>query len=461
MNRLSLRRWVLTVALCLTSLGVRAETLDFKQCVDAALAQNPDMAVSQAQIRQAEAALRQAEGHRLPRVNLSLTATNTNDALNAFGLKLSQRNATFGDFGAGEFNPQNPDVLSVAPHDLNHPGAVTDYDTRIEVLVPVYNGGKVKSYVEQAKAYARAAQAGDRLARQQLIKNVLMAYQGVHTARAYLKVTEEARVAAEEYVRITEKMHQQGMAVKSDVLSARVNLEDVKVKQAEARNAEAAALDQLHLLLGKDLSEPLDVGPPVMPTMLPGSDAELRRQALGNYPGLQALHDRIEGAKAAVEAARAGRRPQFNLMLRQDWNDQSLGLDAPSYTVAGVLSWSAFDGGSAKAEVDRSEAARTELAAKLQQAEHGMAYQVSQARRKALEAADKITARRLAVEEAQEAQRLVKLRYENGVATLVELLAAQTQLDKARADLVAARYQLAVQRAELKRAVGVLNADRL
>jgi outer membrane protein len=60
-----------------------------------------------------------------------------------------------------------------------------------------------------------------------------------------------------------------------------------------------------------------------------------------------------------------------------------------------------------------------------------------------------------------EAQRLVKKRYENSMATLIELLGAQAQLDKANADLVAARYELAVNRAELKRSVGVLTADSL
>jgi outer membrane protein len=47
------------------------------------------------------------------------------------------------------------------------------------------------------------------------------------------------------------------------VLSAKVNLEEVRIKLTEARNAEAAALDQLHLLLGKPLEEALDVGAPV------------------------------------------------------------------------------------------------------------------------------------------------------------------------------------------------------
>jgi outer membrane protein len=461
MNSHLLGRLVIAGLSILASGALWAETLEYKQCVAAALAQNPDLAISRAQIEQAEAAVRQAEGNRMPRVNLSLTATRSNDALNAFGMKLGQRNATFGDFGAGEFNPANPQVLTVAPHDLNHPGAINNFNTRIELLVPVYNGGMVQSYVDTAKAYVRAAQSGDEVARQQLAKHVLMAYQGVHTARAYIKLAEEGRAAAEEYVRLSDRLHKQGMVVKSDVLSAQVNLADIKVKITEAKNAEASALNQLALLMGRSLDEPIDVGAPVTPDLLPGSAADLRAQALNEHAGLRALRNQLEGAGAQVGAARAGKKPQFNMMLRQDWNDANLGLDASSYTVAGVLSWAAFDGGVSNAAIDRAAAQRAELVAKLRQAEEGVGYQVTEARRKALEAEEKIEARSAGLIQAQEAQRLVKKRYENGMATLVELLGAQAQLDKSNADLVAARYELAVNRAELKRVVGVLAAETL
>lgn len=454
----------MVITLALLSHLANAQTLDFKQAVEVALSQNPELGIAKAQIEQAEAAVRQAEGNKLPRVNLSLTAVHTNDALSAFGLKLGQRQATFDDFGAGDFlgamsTGGNP--LPIAPDKLNNPDAVTNFNPRVELLVPVYNGGMVRAYVDTAQAYVRAAQSGDRHARQQLIKHVLMAYQGVHTARAYIKVTKEAELAAAEYVRITEKLHKQGMAVKSDVLSAKVNLEDVRVKIAEARNAEAAALDQLHLLLGKPLEEPLDVGAPVIPAMLDGTDAELRARARDLHAGLQAMRHQVDAAGAQVNAARAGAKPQFNVMAKYDWNADTPGFDAGSYTVAGVLSWTAFDGGSTKAGVDRAGAQRAELVAKLRQAEEGVGYQVTEAKRKAVEAETRIAARKVAVEQAGEAQRLVKKRYENGVGTLIELLAAQAQLDKARADQIAAEYELAVNRAELKRAAGVLAAEQI
>lgn len=457
----ALRPLLLGVMLAMLGQAAQAETLNFQQCVERALSQNPDMEVSQAQIDQAQAAVREAKANHLPKVNLSMTGTYTNDALNAFGLKLSQRQATFGDFGAEEFDPTNPGVLSIAPGTLNHPGNVGNVNTRIEVLVPVYNGGKVSSYVSQARAYTRAAQAGDAHARQMLIKQVLMAYQGVHSARAFVAVGEQAQAASEEYVRITERMVQQGMAVKSDYLSAKVHLEDVKVQLARARNAEAAALDQLHLLLGMQLDAPLDVGPSVMPMPLPDELPELQQKAKDGHPALQAMRHQLEGVTANVDVARAGLRPQFNVMLRQDWNDEALGFDSSSYTVAGVLSWNAFDAGGTSAAVDRAQAARIETSAKLRQAEEGVLFQVREAVRKSQEADEAVTARELAAEQADEAQRLVKKRYENGLATMVELLAAQTQRDKAHADLVAARYEQIVQRAELKRAVGLLSAEQL
>jgi outer membrane protein len=428
------------------ALAAPVTPVDLRQAIAAALSQNPDLDATRSQIQQAEAAVRQAEGNKMPRINLSLTGSRSDDALNAFGMKLGQRRATGADM--------------TFPF-LNEPDAVNNFNTRIELLMPIYNAGQIQSHVDTAKSYVRAAQSGDAVARQHLIKQVLMAYQGVHTARAYITLAADANKAAQEFVRVSDRLHQQGMVLKSDVLSARANLQEMKIKVIEAKNAEAAALDQLALMMSRPLHEALDVGAPVIPKLLPGTTAELRAQALAKHAGINALRNQIDGAGHQVKAARAERMPKFNVMARQDWNDKQIGLDAASYTVAGVLSWTAFDGGITRAAIDRAEAARSELAAKLRQAEAGVAYQVGEAQRKALEADEKIVAREAGVAQAIEAQRLIQKRYENSMATAVEVLAAQAQSDKARADLVAAHYDAAVQRAELQRVVGVLSVDTL
>lgn len=436
-----------------------AQTLDFDQCVATALRQNPDLSVSRAQLDQARAGLRQAQGSRMPKLTASVNATRTNDALNAFGLKLSQRNATFNDFGANQFT--GPSALGVAPDNLNYPGNVNNYNTRLEVQLPLYTGGLIEGNIEQAQAYIKAAQQGDVAARQQVIFNVLQAYQGVHSARAFVNVAKQAEAATATQVKNIENMVKGGVVVKSDLLSAQVRLEDVRIQLLQAQNAEAAALDQLHILLGISLANPLDVGAPVMPTAVAGSPADLRALALADNPKLKAMRNQLGASQAGVKIAKAGLYPQIGLMARQDWNDSKVGFSASSYTLGGQLSWTVFDGNVTRGAVDRASASHAEQQARLLQAENGIILQVDDARRKAEEATFRLTARQLAVKSADAAADLVNKRYANGVATIAELLAAQAQQDKAHADVVSAQYDLAVQRASLKLAIGKLEPDQL
>jgi outer membrane protein TolC len=460
MNRVRLKTLTILSLLAIAS-GASAETLDFAQAVQRALAQNPDIIVAGAQVGQAQAAVRQSEGARLPKLTASVNVTRTDDALNAFGLKLSQRNATFNDFGAGEFDPANPNVLNVAPHDLNYPGPVNNFNARLEAQLPLYTGGMIEGYNEQARAYLRAAQQGDTLARQKVVFDVLRAYEGVHTARAYEAVAQQARHATESYVKTIGNLLKGGVVVKSDLLSAQVHLEDVKVQQTQAENAVQQALDQLHLLLGMPLTEPLDVAGSVEVRPLTGTLADYQADALKSNPGLAALRNQLDAAQAAVKVARSGKYPQAGLLARFDTNDNAIGFDARSYTLGGQVSWQLFDGGTTDGAIQRAQAIRAELAAKLGQAENGIAYQVADAWRRADEAQRRVMARELAVSQAEEAQRIVEKRYASGVTTITELLGAQAQLDKTRADLVAARYELKVQRANARLAAGRLQPDPL
>lgn len=442
---MSFSRLAVTAAMMLALPTAQAEMLNLRQAVEAALGQNAGLAASQARVSQAEAALRQAESARWPSLDLSLSASRTNDPLSAFGAKLGQRSVTSADF---------------APAAINHPGDVDNFNTRLQVQVPIYTGGLQSSQIEQAQARSHAARLGDEGARQWLIQQVMLAYHGVHTARAYIKVAEQSRQAAEEALRVTEKLRAQGVAIKSDLLTAQVNLQEAKLKLAEARRLESGALDRLKVLMGRPLGDMIDVGAEVVPAMLEGDEQALRQQARSSHPDVNALRREHDAARARVGAARAGHRPHLNLMGRQEWNDNSLGLDASSYTVAGVMSWRVFDGGVTGAAVDQAQAGALEAAAKLRQAEEEVELQVADARRRALEAEVRIAARETAHAQAEEAQRLVRLRYENGIISLADLLAGQAQLDRARAEWVSARHDRVAARAELRRAAGVLSVEQ-
>lgn len=435
---------ITALALCWQPAG--AETLTLAQAAQAVLRQNPELSASQARIRQAESGLRQAEGSRLPSLNLSLAATRSNNALTAFGLKLGQERV----------DPAT-DFTATA---LNNPDAINNINASVEIQAPLYTGGQIGARQDEARALVRAAQAGDEAARQRLLLATLKAYQGVHLARAHIQVAEQGRAAATEFARSTENLHKQGMAVKSDVLAARVNLEDAKLRVSEAQRHLADALDQLKLLMGRPLADTVDVGAEALPALPGGGIDDLRAQATAQHPALQALRSRMDAAGAGIDAARGAKKPQLSLLAKQEWNDRSLGLDAASYTVAGVLSWNAFDGGVRNAAVDLAQAARLEQGARLRQAEDELALQITEAHRRALEAEQRLAVRESAVQDAQEAQRLTQIRYQNGITTLVDLFSSQARLDKARADLAQARHDRSVARAEVLHAAGLLSIEQ-
>ncbi|MDE1978241.1 MAG: TolC family protein [Betaproteobacteria bacterium] len=446
---------------CLYVLGslasAQAETLDFRQAVDVALRQNPDLMGVQAQMAQARAGINQAEGAKMPKITVSAGVTRTNDALNAFGIKLSQRQATFNDFGANQF--LGPQSLGVAPDNLNYPGSVNNFNTRIQAELPIYTGGKLQGYLQQARSMLMAAQAGDQAARQQIIYHALQAYDGVYTARAFKGVAVKALEAAQSQVKTVDSLFKQGVVIKSDLLSAQVRQEDVKLQQDQAADMEAQAMDALHVVLGVPLNQPITLGPEVMVTMPEGDPNAWVGQAMERNPKIQALQHQIAAAGGKIEVARADRYPQVGAMARFDTNDPNLGFESRSYTVGAQLNWTIFDGGVTRNAVDQAVAQRMELQAKLQSEQNQLGMQVQDSYRKAVDAANQVKTRELAVKQSEEAARIVSKRYADGVGTLVEVQGAQAQLDKARADLIMAKQQVNLQRAALRLAIGDLTLD--
>lgn len=450
----------LAMALALVAPGMAAasgKVLEFKQCVENTLNQNPEMEVSKLRIQQAESAYKEASHSRLPQITASLTASNSDNALNVFGMKLQQRQATFADFGFAD----QAKGLDYAPGDLNKPDAHSDFNTRIEMLIPVYNGGKITSYENQAKAMIQAAQNGDEAVKQYLTFNVYQAYEGVHTARAYIQVAEQAVLAADSYVKTTTNLVEQGILVRSELLSAKVNQSNARMALEKAQNQEKIALESLKTLMSSEYLESIDVGARVDISLPADNVDDLVAMALSKNPQLEAKRNEVNSSFAAVGASKAGLYPSFNLMARQDWNDDTFGFDSSSYTVAGVVSWKITDFGVTSSGVDRANAAAKAQEAQLRSQQNQLRLSLLTAWNTLQVAKKQVHVNQLAVEEAEEAQRLILKRYSSGVATITEVLAGQALLDKARAELVAATFEKNLQTAKLRLDTGTLRLDML
>jgi outer membrane protein TolC len=433
---------LLGMTLWATALHAQAEEMNLRQCVALALSQNPSLMASAARIEQAQAAINKAQNTYFPKVTTSIAATRSNDPLNVFGMKLMQQSVVQDDFIVQK---------------LNNPGDYSNVTTRIQAEMPLYTGGQIDAYVRQAKAYLDAAQSGDMAARQQLIFMVFQAFDGVDTANAFVEVAEQGVKAAESFVKTAENLTAQGVLVKSELLTAKVHLANVQVQLEQAQNQRSVAEEQLKLLMGMPLDADLRLikGAGLAQPAL--DVAQAKEKALAVNPQLRALRMQAESSSAAVDAAKSAYLPNVGLVARQDWNDTNVALNHSSYTIAGVMNWTLTDFGVTRATVDQARATQSELLAKVRQQEQDLNFKVSEAYKKAREAANRVTSLEVNVQQADEAERLVRQRHEGGVATITEVLVAETQLLKAKADLVSARHDVNTQRGMLRMLLGDLD----
>jgi hypothetical protein len=253
----------LAVALAMPSVPLCAAPLTPKAAFDLALQQTPELVRSRARVAEAKGAVKEAKGHLLPSLDLNVTASTSNDPLNVFGMKLQQRQATFNDFGAGQFlaGVDNPDIVNEEVHDLNYPGWYQNFQTELQLQVPIYNGGQVWGGVHRAEAMLAAARHGERLAQQKILFEVIRLFEGNRTAEGYRKAAAQGVEAAGSYLKLTEKLYAHGVVAETDVLQARVHLGDARLTEAEARKQQAVAMEGLRVLTGTGDNEPLVLAP--------------------------------------------------------------------------------------------------------------------------------------------------------------------------------------------------------
>ncbi|ANJ66492.1 hypothetical protein A9404_03055 [Halothiobacillus diazotrophicus] len=454
--------------MAISASATQGAPLTVQDAIKRALGQNPIMQQSQAAISQAQGAIREANGNLLPKLDLSVGAMASNNALNVFGMKLNQGRANFNDFGVQQFFANagptfaNLDGAAATPPDaLNHPGWYRNFQTTLKLSIPIYNGGKIRDMRRQAEAYLRAAQSGDVAARQQLILHVVQAYAGIDAAKAFVDVTRRAVDAAQSYLDLSDRLYKQGVVSKSDYLHAQVNLGDVQLRHQQAIDQLSNAKDGLRILIGMDADESFTVDEMIHIPAPAGTLSEARSRALDHNPQVQALTQQIDAARSGVSAARSVYKPQFNLVAQQDWNSYNPGFKNDSYTVGGVMSWNILDFGARSGQVDRAVAGLSAAQAQQQVAQNQLMSQVGEVWRAAQLADQRLRVKQLAIGQSEEAARLEKLRYSQGLSTMTNLLQAQAELDKSRAEFVQAQYELVLQRAKLLLTTGELESDAI
>jgi len=121
----------------------------------------------------------------------------------------------------------------------------------------------------------------------------------------------------------------------------------------------------------------------------------------------------------------------------------------PLYTAAIGLSWKIIDGGLRKKQIEELQIDQQILDANRKQINQQIQIEVLQAYLSLRSLLSQLDSQNTAVESANNSYQIIKTRYENDNALLIELLNAQNQLTNGQMALLLTKYDYLIQRAQL------------
>jgi outer membrane protein TolC len=449
MTALRYRVFALTIALAAASLEstiATAQSADpLASIVEEALRNNLGLAQENLKVARAGASVREARGRFLPSLTLDSRYSEQDGVLNLGDLVNPAYAALNRVTGENRF-----------PTDLNVTLPMR-HESRLRLVQPVFDASILAGH--SLARHERDGQESERnAAARRLAADAQTAYLDVASARSARRIWESTLGLVTENERVAERLLAAGRATPDAVFRARADRSDVEQQLAEAGETEAAAARSFNQILRRPLDTAVELVPDsLLRFALDLTEEQAMASALTRREELAQANAGIDAAKAGIRLATASFLPSVNLALDYGYQGRDLSFRSDdNFTVLSVvLSWNLFNGGrdaarrqGAQIEAERLQLARLEL-------EDRIRLDVRQAYQGALVARGAIATAEARLAAAERSFQLIRRRYQEGLATQVELLDARTAYTNAELNRVQTVYRYAARYVDLERAAAL------
>ncbi|MCH8490624.1 MAG: efflux transporter outer membrane subunit [Oceanicaulis sp.] len=320
----------------------------------------------------------------------------------------------------------------------------TTYSAALEASWTADVWGRLGDTARASALSAEAAEADWRGARLTIAANVAQAWYGLIDAREQYLLAQRDVETRTRQLESVERRFQRGVVRSSDLRTARSALASSEAALASRERARDAAGRTLETLLGRYPANALamdGVLPDLGPVANPGSPQSL----LQRRPDIVAAEARMQAAGFSADAARKALYP--GLSLRAELRDTAANLgdifDAQNLasSVSASILAPIFRGGQLRAERDRQIALAEQASARLVETVLTALREVENALAADARLARRVEALASASAEAEAALELVEQQYASGIATIFELIDAQTRVIQAQSQLITARRE--------------------
>lgn len=417
--------------------------ISFKDAIVIALECNHEIRGMKDSLSASESDIGISRSNLMPKISVGEDFVSTNNPAQVFALKLNQTRLTAGDFAS-------------APGSFNSPGNITNFLTYGMIQIPVYNKASFEA-LKMAKTQYSANGYVYLRKQEELIKNVSQAYLQIGTTQEYIKVAEQGLKESNEHLRIANVRYRSELGLYSDVLRAKTEVSEAEQRLISANKNLKVAKRALGLLLGtKDSIEISNVTP-----ILDLKTIDYYQGFMLHRNDVKAMEINVLNAKNGIRLAQADWFPTLNLNASYNLynNSYPFGAEGNNYIAGAFLKWDAYDGSKRKYETLKAKDKTREADQYLEALKNAVDFKVFEAFLSVEESNKNFELSQLALKSAEEGERLVRKRWQSSLSPFVDVLDAQTNLDRARANFVKSGNDLKAQLIALYFESGVIQQE--
>ncbi|MBN3939418.1 MAG: TolC family protein [Nostoc sp.] len=410
------------------------QPITLAQALELARRNNHDLQVSLLELERNKAALREAQAALLPTLGVSTDLTRSQSA----GSQLQD-----------EINGQNPFAAKV-----DQPS--TSFNGQAQLSYNLYSSGRVQATIRAAEEQVRFYELAVETQFETIRLNVATDYYNLQQADEQVRIAQSAVQNSEASLRDAEALERAGVGTRFDVLRSQVNLANAQQNLTNARSQQSISRRQLATRISLPQAINISAADPVQLAGLWNPTLEQSIVlAYQNRPELQQQLAQRNTNEQQRKQALAELGPQVSLVasynLLDQFDDNVSVTDGYSFGIQATLNL--YDGGAARARASQQKAniaiAETQFAEQRNQ----IRFQVEQAYSTQQSSLENVQTANTALEQAREALRLARLRFQAGVGTQTDVINSENDLTQAEGNRVTAILDYNRALAQLQRSV--------
>ncbi|PMB39036.1 transporter [Fischerella thermalis CCMEE 5330] len=425
------------------------QPITLEQAVELAQRNNTQLQIALLELERAKAALREAQAALFPTVDLSAGITRQQSAQSQLSSEIRQQQE--------EGLP--PELRSESTDEPS-----TSFSGQAQLIYNIYTSGRRSANIGAAEEQLRFQELNVANQSEEIRLNVAQNYYNLQEADENVRIRQSAVRNAEVTLRDAQALERAGVGTQFDVLRAQVTLANAQQQLSQALSQQRIARSQLATTLNIPDALSVNAADPVRLAglwNLPLEDTIIL--AYQNRPELQQQLAQRNLSEQRRRLALADLGPQISLVasynLLDQFDDSISVTDGYSLGVQATLNL--YDGGAARARADQQRANIRIAETQFNDTRNQIRFQVEQAYSELRANLDRVNTANIALEQARESLRLARLRFQAGVGTQTDVIAAEDDLTEAEGNVVSAILSYNRALASLQRSVTARGLSRI